>query len=210
MRSNQRQSPSGATFIEQARRRQIIEALIADVSESGYAASSIGKVASRAKISKSVVLYHFAGKDELIETTVHQIYAEIWNVVRPRMEAETTARGRLRAYIESEFLFLEQHRDRLLALSYLLVNHRNSEGAFYLREEAEKTNLQTLGAMLEQGQKNGEFRSFAIRPMAATLMHAINGALSQWATDPSLPLSEYAGEIAVIFDLATRKQTNLR
>lgn len=210
MRSKKKPSVQEPSFIEQARRQQIIESTIAAVADEGYTGASLAKVAARANISKSIVLYYFAGKDELIETTVHQIYEEIWDFIRPRMATEMSARGRLRAFLESEFAFLEQHRARLLTISHLLVNHRNRAGAFYLRNEAEKANLRNLGALLEAGQKNGEFRSFAVKPMAATLMHAINGALGQWAADPNVSLSEYAQEIVTIFDLATQKQPRRR
>jgi len=195
------------SFIEQARRRQIIEAAIGAVAAEGYGGASLAKVARRAKISKSVVVYYFGGKNQLLEAVVEQLFREIWDSVRPRLEAETTARGQLRAYIESEFTFLEQHRDRLLTITYILMNHRDREGALYLHDQAEQTNLRSLGAMLEQGQKNGEFRAFALQPMAATLMHAINGALGQWASDPKVSLRDYAQELVTIFDLATRKQT---
>jgi AcrR family transcriptional regulator len=194
------------SFIELARRQQLIEATIAAVAEEGYAGASLAKVASRAKISKSVVVYYFGTKDVLVETTVREIYQDIWKFLQPRFEAESTARGQLRTYIEAEFAYLEQNRARLLTISYLLMNHRNRRGALYLREEAEKINLQVLGGMLENGQKRGEFRAFAVKPMAATLMHAINGALEQWVVDPRLSLAEYAQELVTIFDLATRKQ----
>lgn len=210
MRSKAKPGGPNTSFIEQARRRQIIEATIAGVAEEGYAGASLGRVADRAKISKSVVIYHFGGKDELLETTVHQIYEEIWSFVRPRLEAEQTARGQLRAYIESEFAFLEQQRSRVLAIGYILMNHRDRRGALYLRDEAEKTNLQTLGRMLEEGQRRGEFRGFAVRPMALTLMHAINGALGQWVADPGVSLSDYAKELVTLFDLATQKRPAAR
>lgn len=206
MRSKKQPVGQSLSFIEQARRHQIIEATIAAVAEEGYAGASLAKVAQRAKISKSVVVYYFGGKDELLETTVQQIYEEIWTFVRPRLLAEKTARGQLRAYIESEFAFLEQHRAKLLAISYILMNHRDRQGALYLHDRSEKESLRMLSTMLEQGQKSGEFRAFAVRPMAATLMHAINGALGQWAADPNLSLSEYTQELVTTFDLATRKQ----
>ncbi len=168
----------------------------------------MAKVAQRAGISKSVVVYHFDGKDELVEATVQHIFKEIWEFVRPRMDAEKTAGGRLRAYIASELAFLEQHRARLLTISYILVNHRDVRGVLRLREQAEATYLQTVGAILTQGQANGEFRKFALVPMATTLMHAINGALDQWVTNPKTSLAEYARELVTIFDLATRKHSS--
>jgi len=196
------------SFIEEARRRQIIEATIEAVAEEGYAGASLAKLAARAKISKSIISYHFSGKDELLESTVHQIYQDIWLFLRPRVLAEKTARDQLRAYIESEFAYLEAHRSQLLAIGYILMNHRDKSGALYLHAEAEKSNLETLGKMLEDGQKTGEFRSFAIRPMASMLMHSINGALGQGASDPNLSLSDYARELVTIFDLATRKESS--
>lgn len=211
MRSKSRSVGLKSTsFIEEARKKQIIDATIAAVAESGYAGASLAKLAARAKISKSIISYHFSGKDELLEQTVHQIYGEIWNSVRPRLLAESTAAGQLRAYIEAEFAYLEMNRAQLLTITYILMNHRDRQGRLYLHEEAEKTNLEMLGGMLEQGQKSGEFRNFAVLPMAATLMHSINGALGQWAANPDLSLSDYARELVTIFDLATRKQIEPR
>jgi TetR/AcrR family transcriptional regulator, fatty acid metabolism regulator protein len=204
MRSNLNQRGQTLSFIEQARRQQLVEALIAGVAEEGYAGASLAKVAERAKISKSVVLYHFGGKNDLIETAVAQIYDEIWRFIKPRFEAETTARGKLLTYVASELAFLEQNRPRLLALSYILINHRDDRGRLQLREGAEAIYLKVVGALLEEGQKNGEFRPFAIAPMATTLMHAINGALGRWVEDPTMSLAEYGRELATIFDLATQ------
>ena len=197
-------SKQGTSFIEQSRRQQLIEATIACLADEGYAGASLAKVAQRAAISKSVVIYYFAGKDELMKATVQVIFEELRRSIQPRVEAASTARAQLRAYIESELRFLEQHRTRLLALSAILMNHREADGRLRLREEAEKVNLRTWMQILERGQASGEFRAFAVKPMAATLMHAINGALSQWVADPKLSLSAYAAELVMIFELATR------
>ena len=205
MRSKNSSRGQKRSFIEQARRGQIIEAAIAELAESGYAGTSLAKVAERAGISKGVVLYHFADKDELLETTVSQIYEEIGGFIGPRIKDETTARGRLRAYIESEFAFLEKNRARLLAIANILANHRDRRGELSLRDQSEKQYLEMIVPVLEEGQKRGEFRTFALRPMAVIIMHAVNGTLGHWAMDPSLPLTDYATELANTFDLATRK-----
>lgn len=198
-------SDQSSTFIGDARRQQLVEATIASVAEEGYAGASLAKVGKRAGISKSVVVYHFRDKDRLLEETVARIFSDIWEFVRPGFEEETSARGQLRTFIESEFAYMEQNRERLLAVAYILANHRDQSGAFYLRDQAEKSFMEGIGAVLERGQKSGEFRDFALVPMAATIMHAINGALAQWTIDPSLDLRVYERELATLFDLATRK-----
>ncbi len=202
-------SPTGLkmSFIEQARRRQLIEALIEGVAEEGYAGASLAKVAERAAISKSVVVYHFGTKDELVEAAVEQIFGEMRAFIEPRLDAEQTARGQLRAYIGSEFAFLEHNRAKLLAVSYILMNHRDQRGVLYLQERSESAYLKSVIAILKKGQADGEFRSFALVPMATTLMHAINGGLAQWVANPKLSLAEYADELITIFDLATRKSS---
>lgn len=192
------------SFIEQTRRKQIIEATIACAAEDGYSGVSIAKVAQSAKISKSVVLYYFDGKDELLTATAQMILDELGRFILPKLEAQESARGQLRAYIQAEFSFLELHRSRLLAISSILANHRNSRGELQLQKEAEKVNLRVWSEILQRGQANGEFRPFAIKPMAVMLMNAINGALAQWVAEPSTSLSSYADELVTIFDLATR------
>lgn len=205
MRSRQRSKSASPSFIELARHRQLIECAIASVAEEGYTGASLANVARRAGISKGAVLYHFRNKDALVEMAVSEIFRELREFIVPRVAAEQHARGRLRAFIESQLLFLEQHRAHLLAVSYILVNHRNRRGEFYLRAQAERDAIAAITAILEDGQSRGEFRTFAIRPMAATILNAVNGALSQWVSDPSLSLNEYATELVTTFDLATRK-----
>jgi AcrR family transcriptional regulator len=205
VRSKKSKDTPQLSFIEQARRRQIIEASIACIAEEGYAGASLAKIAGRVGIGKSVVLYHFKGKDALLRATVERIYEELWAFVRPRLETEKTAGRQLRVYIESEFAFLERHRGQLLALSFILPNHRDTKGRLALLEESQAVYMQFVCSMLERGQKSGEFRDFAPRPMAATLMHSINGALEEWVRDPALSLSAYSDELVQIFDRATRR-----
>ncbi|MBN2069035.1 MAG: TetR family transcriptional regulator [Opitutales bacterium] len=202
MRSNSRKE---FTFIELARRQQIIDATIESAAKEGYAGTAVSKVAQKVNISKSVVLYHFRNKDELIEETVTQIYDSLWSFVQPRILAESTANAQLRAYIEAEFEYLEMNRDQLLALSSIITNHRNKQGDLYLLEKATEAYLDLIGPMLEAGQQSGDFRSFAIVPMARTLMHAINGALEHWVRHPDISLRDYAGELMTLFDLATQQ-----
>src|SRR5690606_3758989 len=93
--------PSGQetelTFIEQARRKQIVEATIEVLAEVGYGKASLALIAQRVGISKGVISYHFKGKADLIAQVEAAITEDIEQAVRPEVEAETTATGRLHA-----------------------------------------------------------------------------------------------------------------
>ncbi|AIE86273.1 TetR/AcrR family transcriptional regulator [Fimbriimonas ginsengisoli] len=53
-----------------ATREAILTAALESFSERGYGATSISQVASRAKVTKSLVLYHFESKETLWQTTL--------------------------------------------------------------------------------------------------------------------------------------------
>jgi AcrR family transcriptional regulator len=63
MTKTRREKP---TFIEEARRKQIVEAAMETIADSGYVNASLAEIAKSADISKGVISYHFESKDELI------------------------------------------------------------------------------------------------------------------------------------------------
>src|SRR5580693_7433483 len=72
--STMRSTPErDGTFTERARRGQIVECAIELIAERGYGDTSIAKIAERAGIAKSVVLYHFVSKEELVGAVVTQV-----------------------------------------------------------------------------------------------------------------------------------------
>ena len=54
------------SFIEEARRAQIISSAIEVIAELGFARASLAQIARHAGISKGVISYHFAGGEVLI------------------------------------------------------------------------------------------------------------------------------------------------
>ena len=90
-----RQEP---TFIEQARRRQIIEAAIEVLAASGYEYASLERIALRAGISRGLISYHFAGRDELMAAVVARAYEDGAAYMGPRIKAAKTPTEMLLAY----------------------------------------------------------------------------------------------------------------
>lgn len=194
------------SFIEEARRVQIIGAGIETIAEVGYGLASLAQIAKRAQISKSVISYHFADKDDLIERIVEQIYGDSWLATKPRLDAETTAAGKLRAYIEAQISYFSADRARLLAVGSIVVNHRDADGALRFSPGADESVVQVLGDLLRAGQASGELGDFDARVVAVTVSHAITGALEQWAIEPDLDLDAYTAQLIRLFDLAIHKE----
>ncbi len=113
------------TFIETARRAQIAAAAIDTIAEAGYAGASFARIAERLGISRGLISYHFAGKDDLIKQVVHEAAEEAKAYINPRILAESTGPGTLRAYIESNLAFMRDHRNNVIAMIEIA---RSAEG----------------------------------------------------------------------------------
>jgi TetR/AcrR family transcriptional regulator, fatty acid metabolism regulator protein len=198
---NKADGQKASSFIEEARRAQIIENAMATFAELGYANTSLARIAERAGISKGVISYHFAGKSELIEQIV-----DISRFVLPRMEEETTATGALRASIRSVAEYMRGHRAQLIALGEIFNNVRTADRRRRYGVAFNEPIYEARAEMFRRGQQNGELRSFDPRVMAVTVQAAIDGMFAYWVTYPDHDLEAHADELADLFEHATRAE----
>ncbi|HET6504096.1 MAG TPA: TetR/AcrR family transcriptional regulator, partial [Amycolatopsis sp.] len=206
MRSNQRDD--SPTFTERARRAQIVACAIEVIAEIGYAQTSIRKIARRVGVAMSVVLYHFANKDELVRAIAMAAYRSAVAAMVPALDAEATAAGRLRAYIRSHVAFISTHRTQFMAVLDIALSYRSATGHRLdqlevdpgLHGDLAKLDLESL---FRQGQEAGEFRPFDARSVAVALRGALNNAVLETARDPGFDVLAYGEELVVVFAAAT-------
>jgi AcrR family transcriptional regulator len=192
------------SFIQAARRRQIIAAAIETVTAVGYGQASLARIAEHADISKSVISYHFANKGDLLEQVVVQVIDDWAAFMKPYLDAETTSAGKLAAYIRSRLAYMRDNQTRLVAVAEIIVNHRAPDGKPVFAER-DAVPVADLVATLRAGQQGGEFRAFDPIVLAMTITQAINGALTYWAEHPGTDLTAYGDELVTLFRLATEK-----
>jgi len=202
--------PGSRTFTERARRAQIVECAIEVVAELGYAQTSIRKIAERVGVAMSVVLYHFTNKEELVRAIVIESYRNAVAAVAPAIEAETSAAGKLRAYIRSNAAFLQSHRTQYAAVLDIGLSFRTAGGGRLDQLEIDPQLLGDLTTLdletiLRRGQENGEFRTFDTRRTAVAIRSALNGAVLETAQDTDFDVLAYGEELVTIFDSATRR-----
>jgi TetR/AcrR family transcriptional regulator, fatty acid metabolism regulator protein len=194
------------SFIEIARRAQIIECAINAIAELGYAKASLAEIAKRAGVSKGVISYHFAGKSELIQQVVNSLLEKGEAMMVPRVIAERDAIAMLRAYIETNIEFLGSHHTHVQAVMNISVSARDDEGMPIIDLFRPLKQLASeLEKLLLYGQQRGEFREFSTKAMAITIRSAIDAIAALLTLDPKLDLESYAKELVTLFDLATRK-----
>lgn len=195
------------TFTEAARRAQIVTAAIDTIAELGYGQASLARIAERAGASKGVISYHFAGKDDLIREIVSQVLAKAEAYMIPRVLAESSGAGMLRAYIESNLAFMREHRNHLVAFLEIFLNARGEAGSRLLDERSLDRTVTSLEQLLIHFQAAGDFRDdFDPLVMAVAIRGAIDQVPPRLARDPSLDVDRYARELGALFDRATRRE----
>ncbi|QBI53217.1 TetR/AcrR family transcriptional regulator [Streptomonospora litoralis] len=192
------------TFIEEARRAQIVSAAIGTVAEAGYAGASLSRIAQRAGISKGVISYHFSGKDELMERAVEQVYSDIAEFVLPRAAEAADERSSLRTHILAVGEYMRGHREQLLALAGIFSGTQTPEGTPRYRIRATESIYQGYSELLRAGQDRGVFRAFDTRVMAVSVQALIDGMFQYWVAYPDHDLEAHAAEVAELVDRATR------
>ena len=191
------------TFIETARRAQIVAAAIDTIAEVGFSGASFARIAERVGISRGLISYHFAGKDDLMKEVVRQAAGQAIAYIRPRVIAESTGPAMLRAYIQSNLAFMRDHRNNVIAMIEIA---RSAEGRRIFSDDPAVINaVGALEHVLSGSQTAGQFRpDFDPHVMAIAIRAAIEAASPLLALDPEFDIDNYAAEIATVFDLATR------
>ncbi|WP_330229995.1 TetR family transcriptional regulator [Nocardia sp. NBC_00508] len=194
------------SFIEEARRRQIIAAAVEVISEVGYGSAALARIAEHAGISKGVISYHFAGKDDLMTQLVIQLYVSAAEYIAPRVGAAVGARAQLLAYLESNLGFIDANTTYVAALVEVVTNLRDPEGnPKFASADGERDIIVPLVDILTEGQRAGEFGEFDSLLMAKSIRDAIDGAAGRAVREPDFAMAPYSAHLCKLFDMATRR-----
>lgn len=193
------------TFIEAARRAQIIAAALEAIADLGFANASLARIAERARISKGVIGYYFPSKDDLVRSVVDSFYLTGHEQMMATLKDAKTATELLTRYIASNIAYIDHNRVATRAIGDIIANFRKPNGQSHYKTEDTEPLIAGTAAMFEWGQQTGEFRKFDTRIMAVTLRSAIDGFAGQLALAPAPDVAAYTRELTELFLRAARK-----
>jgi AcrR family transcriptional regulator len=197
---------TGGTFTSTARRAQFVAAAIETIAEVGYARASLGRIAGRVGVSKGVISYHFAGKDELVQEVIADIAARGGAFVYAQAMKRPSAAERLRAWIESVLGYLAAHRTEAVAFHEIAAGSRGDAAVTAAVARLVTDVTPAVQALFADGQASGEFREdFDPQAAATAIMALIDAVPPRMARDPDFDVARYGREVAGLFDAATRR-----
>lgn len=182
-----------------------MESAIETIAERGYAGASFARIADRAGLSSTrLISYHFAEKDDLIREVLSTVVARFSDYVRPRVQVETSQRGKLIGFMEGNLDFMRGHRNEVVTLQEIQRSCRTPDGKPVMQQRAEE-DLEAIEALLREGQRGGEFRRFDPAAMALFVLALRNGVIQRYHVKPDLDLLALKPELITLVDLATHR-----
>jgi len=208
MRSTSQRQAKGPSFIEEARRKQILDTAIRTIATKGYSATSLAEIAREAGISKGVISYYFDGKGALVEQILSRLLREPAAFIKERVDACESSTEKLSAYVAANFEFARSHRNELVALVDLWGRRDSSEGRNRFDAEAYEPSRRYLSRILDAGLESGELARVPQSTMASIVQATIDGVLLQWAFDPNaVDLDECREQIQQMIASHVRKMS---
>jgi TetR/AcrR family transcriptional regulator, fatty acid metabolism regulator protein len=195
-------SRPGRTFIEEARRKQIVQHAVDVIAEHGFAGATLSRIAEHAGISKGVISYHFDGKDDLMYEVLTLYEQDEQEFIYSKVEAQETPTAELETYLRTNIEYMKVHPKHLKAVVEIVIAAKDSKGkrkfdvtsVEWMEEE-----LNRLADILKRGQQSGEFRVFDPRVMAISIRGAIENTAMYILTYSDIDVDEYAKEVTGIF-----------
>jgi AcrR family transcriptional regulator len=153
-------SPPGEERLRDADRSQstILAAARDEFAEHGLGGARVDRIAERAGLNKRLIYYYFEDKDKLFQAVLEQAYRDIRTEEMKLRLLELAPPIAVRRLIEFTWQYYLDHPEFLT-----LLNSANLHRARHLEEskrarELNSPVIETLGAVLERGRKEGQFR----------------------------------------------------
>ena len=196
-KSRERERP---TFIEETRRKQIIESTILTLAERGFINTSLADIADNIGVTKGVISYHFDNKDELIDATLETIIQTQVGLRQTRIDEQISPVEKFKAYILANLEFLRVYPTYVPAMIELWANYSTPKAKDRFNHTAYEPARLQLGEIFLLGQEQGVFACFDHLTMASLIQGMIDGVTFQWSFNPGhLDLDKSFEEITDLF-----------
>ncbi len=175
-----------ASFIEEHRRRQLIDTAIATIAQEGLHQASLSAIAGRAGVTKGLISYYFNSKDKLVEQVMADIRADMRRFIRERMAGAMHPPERLKGYVSSFFDYAMMHRERYATFIELwtLISKGSGNNPFGSVSYIQCRTY--IDAILREGEKTGEFGRIELNQLSTLIQGMVDGVIIQWLLDPDL------------------------
>lgn len=175
MRTTEERERPRSSFIEAARRNQIVEATISVVAESGYTAASFARIAKRASISPGLITYHFHKKEALMRAVLQTVEGRLDAAMADQSQNvdDDSYPGALEGMLTRFVHYCVRDGDQVSAMREIRRHIHVPEIREAVSTSHESGNAE-LVSFIEEGQSYGQFREVDAALFASVLMSGMD------------------------------------
>lgn len=173
------------TFIERARREQLVGLTIHLIAEHGIARTSLQRIADSAGLSKAAVLYHFRTKNDVITAAYEAVRDAFVDDVAKDVSAAASPGAAVEAYLTGLLGYLARHPEHARLLGETL----SAPGVGLPDREDTPARWQPFADLIARAQAAGEYDpTLDPRTHAIALGGAIDALAAESMTDADYSL----------------------
>jgi AcrR family transcriptional regulator len=155
----------------------LLRAALKSFADRGYAATSVQKIVTDARVSKPALYYYFKDKAGLFDALVDQAHDERHRLMHEAAAKGSTVAEKLEEIAAAIFDFSVRNRD-LMRLAFATAFAASGEtphpGQMRCREKG-KRSFEFIRSLIEAGQRSGELdRSFTVDELAMGIYGQLN------------------------------------
>ncbi|RSN48978.1 TetR/AcrR family transcriptional regulator [Actinomadura sp. WAC 06369] len=181
------------SFIERARREQLIRITIDLVAQEGYAAASLTRIARTAGITKGAVLYHFASRDAVVAAALDHVLDALVAEVGAAVDAAPAERAPA-VYVRRMVGHLAEHRDHARMITEAMAAAGPPAG---------ETRWGPLAGLLAAARgARGLGPGPDPRTLAIIAGGAIDGIVGEWLRDDGYDTAAAADTLVAVLEAA--------
>lgn len=174
------------TFIEEARRAQIVEAAQAIFLQEGFEKATISQIAKSIGVSKGVILYHFGNKSDLGKTVIEGILNAYGSHIAEQLSKQKTAAEKVLAFPMVCANFIEDNQDNFILYLDTLGSFGDIEQKRSYMAQANQIQRDYLVRLINEAKKDGDITGVNAAALADTIQGFVDGINSQFCADPSV------------------------
>jgi AcrR family transcriptional regulator len=171
------------------RTSEILIAARAVFAHRGFNDATMEDIAEEAGVAKGTVYLYFPSKRDLFLATLREGVVDLHEQVRREIEAETSAAGRVRAFMAARLRYCARNRDffRIYYTEFasLQVRSANAQPEF---QDLYDEQAALLARVLERGVRAGEVRALDTVKTAHLIYEVTRAAIAkhvlQWPEEP--------------------------
>ncbi|MGD2132258.1 MAG: TetR/AcrR family transcriptional regulator [Maricaulaceae bacterium] len=173
------------TFIEEARRSQIVEAAREIFLKNGFEQSTIAEIAEAIGVSKGVILYHFGNKSDLGKAVIEEILSSYGAHIAEQLGSKKKAVDKLLAFAQVCTQYIEAHEDDFILYIDTLGSFGNIEEKRRYMASANAVQRAYLVKLVDEAKKDGDIAGVNSQTIADAIQAFVDGINSQFCADPA-------------------------